>query len=1410
MFTLPKAISSGLERCSQAVEYALSIPSSLASNVSNLFDTKPHSAAEILLQAKEQGSALLGLQEGEVLVEIAKDDDGLHVFKATDSMLDNPVVIVEMDEVNGQVKWETNVENYLKKYIDKVSSADYGTSGRRWKQDLFSDLIKHFASNGSMKKQGDKVTLQLPGDNEALVFQGPYAEQKAEAVLKYFYLRTNTPAEEEASKPWDLVKGLSTSYLMLSGPMLIPCIEKHALPSQKRSQMENDNRFQLTANNSRATRTSLTQKMFTVGTGFAAGMLMTHNPSIGIFTGLLSSLSEANALSSLTDTRATTADATKNRETRKTDAIVRNALARRSAPISIVNPLSNQIATPGFPLTDIIYLPGYFASSNPNANIELSITPTNGTAAPNWLSMNMGTISLVKTLKLGATSSTASQIAVSNNYAFVTVTDSLTILDITNPINPILVNSYSFSGSTPNFVFLKGNHAILCHDAYPFSIIILDVSNPYNITLASTTGINAPIYFNPPFKNVEISGNYLYLLYNYYYDNGANAYYYNAITTYNITTPATPNFVSTYTWISSYNPNTSGSAIQSARVFGTYAYLNEGAQLEIRDVSNPSNPFVVSTISGVSSPTVTVQDNYMYLASGTTVGIYDITQISSPILKETVYLGPSVTGASDLFIQGNYLYVSCGTNGVKVVNVENPLNAQLIGSFATFGSATGACLSNNNLFIADGGAGLTIANAQQRILSGTPGLSDQGLWVVPVTASDDMGNSITESVAIHVGNINVTPIPNQQMYVGNTTLFAFNAGTFDFPQASFNYTASLMGGLPLPSFMNFDPSSRAFIFAPRSGNQGTYRIQVTADDGYGGTASTTFDLTVPDRPPVLEQPLGDQTAYTGDPFVYAFNNSTFTDADNDVLSYSARSVGSLSGLPGWLNFDPVLRQFYGTPFGKGVYPIQVTANDNNGGTVSNTFTITVPPTAPVVLNPPGTQTASTLNPYSFTLNSNTFFDVDNEPLSYTTDSLPSFLSFNNATRTFSGTPQSSDVGTYSISVHASDTDGLTASTTFSLNVLSSSSNNPPVLVKAIPDQSEKVGVPFTFTFDVGTFVDPSNNALTYQATLESGAPLPAGISFDPSTRTLSGVVSNPQALRISIRAVDPFGGFAVDTFTLNIVGTYPPIVLNPLPNTIATVGQPFEYHIPSDTFADVNNDKLNITVVQSTGQPLPQWLSWNPITSSLSGTPGPLDTDTYRPRILAMDAWASDGVGSVKSSFNISVGGESFWATFIKVGASLSSVLATGFTVWESRARIWNFFNKDKYHKGTETALVDDEYNHPISLKFKDVKVKAFYSENALDKLPDGLTYEGGKITGRPTVHAEGYFTIRIFDHSGYIKEEFDLIIKQNANDDDPRPDLTTLQKITRRLRHPLTRDVEHGDGGNSIGMSLFSKKGEK
>ncbi|MGO8646486.1 putative Ig domain-containing protein, partial [Rhizobium ruizarguesonis] len=92
----------------------------------------------------------------------------------------------------------------------------------------------------------------------------------------------------------------------------------------------------------------------------------------------------------------------------------------------------------------------------------------------------------------------------------------------------------------------------------------------------------------------------------------------------------------------------------------------------------------------------------------------------------------------------------------------------------------------------------------------------------------------------------------------------------------------------------------------------------------------------------------------------------------------------------------------------------------------------------VLAVPPTTQNATVGSAFSFVLPTTTFTDVaSGETLTYAATAadgtaLPAWLSFNAATRTFSGTPTTG--GTYGVKVTATDLGGLAANETFNIAV----------------------------------------------------------------------------------------------------------------------------------------------------------------------------------------------------------------------------------------------------------------------------------------------------------------------------------------------------------------------------------------
>lgn len=91
-------------------------------------------------------------------------------------------------------------------------------------------------------------------------------------------------------------------------------------------------------------------------------------------------------------------------------------------------------------------------------------------------------------------------------------------------------------------------------------------------------------------------------------------------------------------------------------------------------------------------------------------------------------------------------------------------------------------------------------------------------------------------------------IPNQNASKSVAFNFQFANNTFNDADIgdSLSYTAQLNGGGALPAWLNFDGVTRTFSGTPNSGAVGTISIDVTADDGNGGSVTDTFDIVVAD------------------------------------------------------------------------------------------------------------------------------------------------------------------------------------------------------------------------------------------------------------------------------------------------------------------------------------------------------------------------------------------------------------------------------------------------------------------------------------------------------------------------------------------------------------------------------------
>ncbi len=855
-----------------------------------------------------------------------------------------------------------------------------------------------------------------------------------------------------------------------------------------------------------------------------------------------------------------------------------------------------------------------------NLNLQLVVTNSVGSFVNPWIYLGI-TSSLLGEVDLVSGNSPL-YIEVQSGYGYIATSNGFQIINVTDSFNPQLLSTYQVSRCSriqvdAGLAYLAGGSA---------GLLIFNVNDPLNPVQINT--------YNP-------SGNYLRGLFIESKSQSTLAYLIyccgpNVLQIVNVTNPNSLQSLGQLT-SGSENSNFSPVDIQVQNGFAYLGNQNIGNQTLIINVSDPGNPIALSSyVSTDTTQGIAIQGNMLYIA-GRTQGLL-ILNVSNPLfprLVGNIQIPGSI--AAQVFVQGTLAFLADNNRGLEIVDISDPTRPQLI-SVTNHPALLSTYVLGSLVYNGDSSNWyLQIIDVSQRTIIGNPTTADIGNYQATLTATDELGATASINFKIFVEGPPVIngSIPAQYAKIGQLYNYFVPQGVVSDPNDNLiTFSAVQQGQSSLMSWLSFNSISATFAGTPLESDQGNFTILLSATDHISGTVSTLFNMLV-SHLPVVKQAIPNQIANIGVLYQYTVSATTFFSQEGFALFLSAQQSNELS-LPLWLKFNTTTNQFLGRPniTDAGVYSLQVVASDDYQGQTAEVFSL-------IVEHFPSMNPAISLKPplagvgliFSWTIPSNAFIDLDNNPFTYSAIQangapLPNWLSFNPQSLIFSGTPSSLDVQNLPLQLIATDLNGGQASRNFTLTV-----TYFPVVMTSIPKQLSNIGNGYNYTIPSGTFSEADQAVLLYSVQQSNGQPLPQWLSFNSIARQLSGwpnaTVAGTYLLEAS--ATNPEGAVVATDFSL-IVEHFPE-ANNPLQPPLVEVGKAFNWVIPSNAFIDLDNEVLTYSASKKGGSLLPNWLSFNPTSLLFSGTPLSTDIQT-----LELQLMATDGNGAqAQQIFNLTV-----------------------------------------------------------------------------------------------------------------------------------------------------------------------------
>ncbi len=325
-----------------------------------------------------------------------------------------------------------------------------------------------------------------------------------------------------------------------------------------------------------------------------------------------------------------------------------------------------------------------------------------------------------------------------------------------------------------------------------------------------------------------------------------------------------------------------------------------------------------------------------------------------------------------------------------------------------------------------------------------------------------------------------------------------------------------------PANMSIDVSSGQINWTPGPAQLGLHQVSLRVEDGYGGSDTQSFQLSVLDSR-INYPPLFQSTPMTalasGLDYQYI---PQVLDPNGDALNYRLTTP-----VPGF-TINPLSGVIIAATPRDGDYDLEIEVDDARGGLAAQGYRLSVGGAVvsgvPVISSTPGVDGA----PAKLYLYQPLASDPDGDVLSYILLAAPPGMQIDPLNGRIMWTPDLNQLGPHIVALRVEDPTGNYATQFFTIEVSANPQNLSPAIV-SVPPLLAGETEPYQYLVEA---IDPNGDVLSYL--LLDG---PATMNIDGSSGLLSytpAAGSAGTSVTVGLQAVDGRGGIGEQSFTLEI------------------------------------------------------------------------------------------------------------------------------------------------------------------------------------------------------------------------------------------------------------------------------------